>query len=322
VAIPAMGDNRALNVAVAKANHKGSEPPTRVNAKPAEAKRETLYMNGILAMKASEGETITIFVKRADVDLSYFLKCNDLSISDKLHAGNFYYLKKKKAKGGIPMHVARPGDDLWLISQEYGVQLKKLQKYNRASGLAVKEGSVIYLTSSRTATLATAHQSIEVAEVDTETFNWSVEPEGVQASIESVPVEISNSKTTTAPVPLTDSSAITQERVLVNPDRHTVQPGETLYAIAKRYEWQVMDIVQWNNLKLEEGIKPGQVIVLKMSGTTNQSPVEQQITHQVKASDTLYSVARQYGVTIKELMEWNQKKDFNLTVGENLKVMK
>jgi membrane-bound lytic murein transglycosylase D len=83
-----------------------------------------------------------------------------------------------------------------------------------------------------------------------------------------------------------------------------------------------MDIVQWNNLKLEEGIKPGQVIVLKMSGTTNQSPVEQQITHQVKASDTLYSVARQYGVTIKELMEWNQKKDFNLTVGENLKVMK
>jgi membrane-bound lytic murein transglycosylase D len=322
VAIPAMGDNRALNVAVAKANHKGSEPPTRVNAKPAEAKRETLYMIGILAMKASEGETITIFVKRADVDLSYFLKCNDLSISDKLHAGNFYYLKKKKAKGGIPMHVARPGDDLWLISQEYGVQLKKLQKYNRASGLAVKEGSVIYLTSSRTATLATAHQSIEVAEVDTETFNWSVEPEGVQASIESVPIEISNSKTTTAPVPLTDSSAITQERVLVNPDRHTVQPGETLYAIAKRYELQVMDIVQWNNLKLEEGIKPGQVIVLKMSGTTNQSPVEQQITHQVKASDTLYSVARQYGVTIKELMEWNQKKDFNLTVGENLKVMK
>jgi membrane-bound lytic murein transglycosylase D len=42
--------------------------------------------------------------------------------------------------------------------------------------------------------------------------------------------------------------------------------------------------------------------------------------HQVKASDTLYSVARQYGVTIKELMEWNDKKDFSLSVGEKLKV--
>jgi membrane-bound lytic murein transglycosylase D len=42
--------------------------------------------------------------------------------------------------------------------------------------------------------------------------------------------------------------------------------------------------------------------------------------HLVKVSDTLYSVARQYGVTIKELMEWNDKKDFSLSVGEKLKV--
>ena len=42
--------------------------------------------------------------------------------------------------------------------------------------------------------------------------------------------------------------------------------------------------------------------------------------HEVKPSDTLYSVARQYGVTIKELMEWNDKKDFSLSVGEKLKV--
>lgn len=42
--------------------------------------------------------------------------------------------------------------------------------------------------------------------------------------------------------------------------------------------------------------------------------------HEVKASDTLYSVARQYGVTIREIMEWNGKKDFNLSVGEKLRV--
>ena len=42
--------------------------------------------------------------------------------------------------------------------------------------------------------------------------------------------------------------------------------------------------------------------------------------HEVKPSDTLYSVSRQYGVTIKELIEWNDKKDFSLTVGEKLKV--
>lgn len=40
--------------------------------------------------------------------------------------------------------------------------------------------------------------------------------------------------------------------------------------------------------------------------------------HEVKATDTLYSVARQYGVTIKDLLEWNDKKDFTLSVGEKL----
>jgi membrane-bound lytic murein transglycosylase D len=40
----------------------------------------------------------------------------------------------------------------------------------------------------------------------------------------------------------------------------------------------------------------------------------------VKSTDTLYSVARKYNVTIKELMEWNNKKDFTLAVGEKLTV--
>ena len=44
--------------------------------------------------------------------------------------------------------------------------------------------------------------------------------------------------------------------------------------------------------------------------------------HEVKASDTLYGIARQYGVTIKEIMDWNSKTDFNLAIGERLRVRK
>ncbi len=52
-------------------------------------------------------------------------------------------------------------------------------------------------------------------------------------------------------------------------------------------------------------------------GTSNVPAIS---IHEVKSSDTLYSVARQYGVTIKELMEWNEKKEFTLSVGEKLKI--
>jgi membrane-bound lytic murein transglycosylase D len=54
---------------------------------------------------------------------------------------------------------------------------------------------------------------------------------------------------------------------------------------------------------------------------STSGPSAQEVLHEVRPSDTLYSVARQYGVTIREIMEWNGKKDFTLAVGEKLRVV-
>jgi len=85
-----------------------------------------------------------------------------------------------------------------------------------------------------------------------------------------------------------------------------------------------MDLVERNNLNLQQGIKPGQV--LKLTESQRVEPISTmpakaaEIEHVVKSTDTLYSVARKYNVTIKELMEWNNKSNFGLAVGEKLKV--
>jgi membrane-bound lytic murein transglycosylase D len=258
-----------------------------------------------------------MFVTRAGIDLSTFLKSNDISVSDKLIAGNFYYLKKKKSKASVPLHVAQQGENLWTISQQYGVQLRKLQKYNNLRGKSVSAGTVVFLSGKK----YNVDQAdlLNVAEVDAgNTFNWSVEPEGQEISsahsLETVIPEIAASNNSI----ITDSSA--GQSVDIVPNSHVVVLGETLYSIAKRYQLAVMDLVQWNNIKIEEGIKPGQTLSLQPTLTEESSPKE--IIHQVKTSDTLYSVARQYNVTIKELMDWNQKKDLTLAVGENLKILK
>lgn len=316
VAIPTAGDGKILSEAIAAASKTTSEP-VRVNAKPANAKNEIIQINAIAAMKAVAGESSTMFVTRAGIDLSMFLKSNDISVSDKLIAGNFYYLKKKKAKASVPQHVAQQGENLWTISQQYGVQLRKLQKYNNLSGKNVAAGTVVFL-SGKKYNVDKADLS-NVAEVDAgNTFNWSVEPEGQEASItpslETVVPEIPESNNSL----VTDSTAT--ESVDVIPASHVVVLGETLYSIAKRYQLGVMDLVQWNSIKIEEGIRPGQTLSLQPTLTKESSPKE--IIHQVKTSDTLYSVARQYNVTIKELMDWNQKKDLTLAVGENLKILK
>ena len=102
-----------------------------------------------------------------------------------------------------------------------------------------------------------------------------------------------------------------------------MQAKETFYSIAKMYNMGVMELVQLNNLDLQQGLKIGQVLKLSESQPLTQvsaSVSSKEVLHEVKSSDTLYSIARQYGVTIKDLMDWNAKKDFSLAVGEKLKI--
>src|SRR5690606_22143938 len=107
---------------------------------------------------------------------------------------------------------------------------------------------------------------------------------------------------------------------------HVVQPKETLYAIAKLYNLGVMDLVNWNNLNIQDGIKPGQTLKLSDPQAIAEEPQARTesitIEHEVKPTDTVYSISRKYGVTIKELMEWNSKKDFTLSIGEKLRIIK
>jgi len=42
------------------------------------------------------------------------------------------------------------------------------------------------------------------------------------------------------------------------------------------------------------------------------------IQHTVEAKESMYSISRKYGVTIKQIMEWNNKPDFNVRPGEVL----
>lgn len=327
LSIPTIGETAARQQAIAKAEAKNPlEQPKRIDAEPARASSVTMMLHGIQAIKAVAGETPAALAKRANVDVSAFLKNNDISISDNIIENQFYYLKRKKTKGSVAHHVVKAGDNLWSISQQYGVQLKRLQRFNKLDkNSMLKEGSIIYLTNKRTT--QTELQVEEPVEVESgDTFNWTVQPEATPMP-DTPPTVIQQTPKieTVQPQPQPQVQQQVSDSVkseTITPIQHTVAAGETLYSIAKRYAVGVMELVEWNNISLSQGIKPGQVLVLKPTQNTPVVTAPEEVTHTVKASDTLYSIARDYGVTIKELMEWNNRKDFHLTVGEKLRIVK
>ena len=93
---------------------------------------------------------------------------------------------------------------------------------------------------------------------------------------------------------------------------YTVQVGDTLYSIAKRYNTTVDVLKNLNNLS-SNILTIGQV--LKLPVTTSST-----ITHTVKRGDTLYSIARQYNTTVDALRRLNSLSSDILTIGQILKI--
>jgi membrane-bound lytic murein transglycosylase D len=82
-----------------------------------------------------------------------------------------------------------------------------------------------------------------------------------------------------------------------------------------------------NQLTAGTPLKPGQVIMIHKASPQAMAPVfnkseGEMFTYEVKSSDTLYGIARQFGATIKELMDWNNKSVLTVTMGEKLKILK
>ncbi|MDQ3535847.1 MAG: LysM peptidoglycan-binding domain-containing protein, partial [Bacteroidota bacterium] len=116
-------------------------------------------------------------------------------------------------------------------------------------------------------------------------------------------------------------------------ETHIVKQGETLYGIARQYGIPLQDLADWNELKYDESIKIGQTILVNspIKITSKDAPdvrniqekvQERVILHKVSSGETLYKIAREHNVTIKEVMEWNGKTDFNVALGEVIKIKK
>lgn len=346
VLLPVEASTTSTVLASTASDTKVESSPTRVTP-TVSASLVRGRVNGLNTVQAQAGDDIRRLTARAGVDLPKFLKWNDLEKGDAIVPGQIYFLSKKRVKASEAFHKVAEGETLWQISQKYGVQLARLKRYNRIEGdLEPAPGTMLYLASRRPkedAVLAKVENAVEVD--GQQTFNWAVTTNETQA-------EVIRTEPVSAPVPVienvvevpakpvdsvkilqTNGTAPTLEdnrdvavRIPENRE-HVVKAGETLYGIARMYNLTVMQLVDWNGLRLQDGIKPGLILKLSAPPLAEEAESHNTVTvgeyfHTVKTSDTLYSIARQYNVTIQQIMEWNEKKDFSLAVGEKLRILR
>lgn len=105
---------------------------------------------------------------------------------------------------------------------------------------------------------------------------------------------------------------------------HTVKRGDTLSAICRQYNVSMTNLLKANNLRtatLRSGQRlqipttaTGYVVAKQNAPSRNAQEtktVQQSIRYQLKAKESLASVARRYKVSMKDLMRWNKISNAN-----------
>lgn len=96
----------------------------------------------------------------------------------------------------------------------------------------------------------------------------------------------------------------------VTPSLATVQPGESVYDIARRFNVPLRDLIELNALTPPYALQPGQVLRLPL-------PRE----YQVVSGDSLYAISRRFGVDSSELARLNNlSPPYTIFVGQRLRL--
>jgi LysM repeat protein len=108
------------------------------------------------------------------------------------------------------------------------------------------------------------------------------------------------------------SIKISDEKVILDGQKfylHKVQPGQTLYAISKAYHVETRTLMIHNS-ELSEGLKAGATLripVVEIKPEEAEPDIDTTQFHniEIRRKHTLYSLSKQYNVTIQEIYEAN-----------------
>ena len=97
---------------------------------------------------------------------------------------------------------------------------------------------------------------------------------------------------------------------------YTVKAGDTLYGISNQFGVSVTELAKLNNVNANT-LQIGQVLIIPSASGTNP---DNMFMYTVKKGDSLYSIAQRYNTTVQQIMDLNNLKNSNLSIGQILRI--
>ncbi len=250
------------------------------------------------------GDTLSGIAKRFNSTVDRLKSLNRLT-TDRIFVGQSLQIPSPTTTA--IHYTVRSGDSLSLIAKQNNMTVEQLKNLNHLTSDIIYVGQTLKV-------------SVNDASSPTQGQTYTVKA-GDSLSVIAKNFNISTTQLKSLNNLTSDTIYIGQTLYVSNnilqsiPSSYTVQPGDTLSAISKRYSISVLDIKTLNQLSTDT-IFVGQT--LKLSGT-HTSP---QNTHlyTVKSGDALSKIAEQYDTTTAQLKQFNNLSSDVIYIGQTLKV--
>lgn len=237
-------------------------------------------------------------------------------------------------RGGPELSVilVPPGLDLRLLAAESGINPEVLAEYNRGflgeiTPVGQRNWEVVIPSNQASLAFQTAWSIRRDKYVVKSGDSWTSVGQATGVSVSDL-MEANNSS-----MPYPGGCLILPEstRVPVNSDaavsagffQYTVRSGDSLGGIGALVGVSSREVALWNDMSTSAVIHPGQKLLLRGtppegSGAVTIVRANSQVTHIVQAGDTMWALAGEYGVSVEQIMELNNKDSAVLSIGENL----
>lgn len=265
---------------------------------------------------------------------------------------------QRLAQAKVRYYRVKRGDNLSTIAQKYDVAVEDLKKWNNIRGNKVAYGKNLKINGVEADQKSTAVAKVEIDKkgiqkdsLATPTNSIYVVQKGdnlsnIAKKFNVTVAELQDwNKLTTKSISLGASLQVVKNpihnEVIAGPVErkdiaYSVQKGDNLGSIAKKFGASVEELKQWNNLTTNAIAIGNSLIVAKNEIVidTNKvtiasfkkkeqypSTASKESEYYVKKGDSLYSISKKYpGVTISDLKKWNNIKGEELKPGMKLKI--
>lgn len=250
------------------------------------------------------GDTLYSIARKFNTTVNELVNLNNLT-NNNLSIGQLIKLPGKEEQTDYDTYTVLEGDSLYSIANKFNISVNDLIDYNGLPTTILTVGETIRIPKGEVPnkenvyTVKPGDTLYRIANTYGVSVNDLIVANNLTSNILTIGQELI--------IPL---KPVTEEDYVV----YEVEPNDTLYSIARRFNTKVDTIKSYNNLT-SNLLNVGQILQIPI----NSTEIVYQ-TYQIEPGDTLYSIARRFNTTVAEIMAINSGLSNILSIGQVIKI--